>query len=405
MKNISRCVPALLIGSAFAGAGPALAQTRQTYLDVSGGVGYASNAALQPGGDTDSFFVRLSANGVHAWQTERSSSRLSAFVEHSTYGGGNLDSKQIFDLNGDTSYAVSETVQLFGALGFSGDFGGQLSTRFTGPPSFPETPPVITPPPPLTPSDPELFGLTGRQYRLTGQIGAAVRPTEREQWSFAASASHFFFSGSSSGLDYWTYGGSAGYERQVSERSSVGLRLAVQRSEFPGGVSATVLNPQVTFRTRFSEVWDAQAAVGVSYSDEDRGAGSDKNWSLSLDGSLCRTFENDRLCARASRYSQPSATAQLVQTTSAGVDWSRRLGQRDNLQLSANVVRSSGLELLGVPLRPTYYTAAGSYSRQFSPRLSGGVFVNARKLTQAGPDPKADFSGSLFVTYRFGDIR
>jgi hypothetical protein len=32
------------------------------------------------------------------------------------------------------------------------------------------------------------------------------------------------------------------------------------------------------------------------------------------------------------------------------------------------------------------------------------VNVAARKLTEAGPDPDADFSASLFIRYRFGDV-
>jgi hypothetical protein len=37
--------------------------------------------------------------------------------------------------------------------------------------------------------------------------------------------------------------------------------------------------------------------------------------------------------------------------------------------------------------------------------LFGGINLSGRKLTQNGPDPKADFSGSLFIRYRFGDVQ
>ena len=55
--------------------------------------------------------------------------------------------------------------------------------------------------------------------------------------------------------------------------------------------------------------------------------------------------------------------------------------------------------------RTTYYRAAAAYTRRISDRWFGGVNLAARKLTQAGPDPKTDFSASLFLRYRLGDLR
>jgi hypothetical protein len=53
----------------------------------------------------------------------------------------------------------------------------------------------------------------------------------------------------------------------------------------------------------------------------------------------------------------------------------------------------------------SYYRAAAGYTRRISDRWFGGVNLAARKLAQSGPDPQADFNGSLFIRYRFGDVR
>jgi hypothetical protein len=55
--------------------------------------------------------------------------------------------------------------------------------------------------------------------------------------------------------------------------------------------------------------------------------------------------------------------------------------------------------------RSNYYRAAADYTRKIGNRWYGGVNVAARKLTEAGQDPDADFSGSLFIRYRFGDVQ
>ena len=419
--RLNRTLPLLLAGAAFLGTAPAGAQSRQTYVDLSAGVGYSTNPRLSAGDDVDSVFGRLSAFGAHSWQTERSATQFSGFVETSFYGRGEPDSTEIFNLGASTQYQASETVSVFGSASFSGDFGGQLSTRFLTAPFQPTAPATQVPPsqqatpalpaqptvqlPPLTVTDPFLFGIQGRQYQASLQAGLAIRPTEREQWNISANLQRYFFSGSLNDQDYWVYGATAGYERQVSERSSAGLRVSVQRSDFSGGRATTFITPQATFRTRFSEVWDAQLAAGFTYTDEDSVVGDDQSFGLALDASLCRALENQRICARASRYNQNAGGATLLETTSAGIDYSQRLGEFDTLQLRADVVRSSGFEVLGQESASTYYTAAGTYSRRFGERLSGGILVNARKLNQFGTDPKADVGGSVFLSYRLGDIR
>ena len=117
---------------------PAFAQTDQAseeaspqrasidFLDLTASLGYSSNPFLRIGDSKSSVFGRVSARGVHAWNTELSSSSISAFVEGSTYFN-DYGLKSIFAVNGNTSHQVSETVRVFGSAGVSGDLSGQLS--------------------------------------------------------------------------------------------------------------------------------------------------------------------------------------------------------------------------------------------------------------------------------------
>jgi len=55
--------------------------------------------------------------------------------------------------------------------------------------------------------------------------------------------------------------------------------------------------------------------------------------------------------------------------------------------------------------RASYMRAVVNYSRKIGDRWFGGVNFSARKVTETGPDPDADLAASIFVRYRFGDVR
>ena len=97
-----------------------------------------------------------------------------------------------------------------------------------------------------------------------------------------------------------------------------------------------------------------------------------------------------------------------ARTIDVGVDYSRQLGADDSIRLAVNASRiSSPVIFTTFPTfsRATYVRGAADYSRRIGNRLFGGVSVAARKVTRDGPDPRADFSGSLFIRYRLGDLQ
>jgi hypothetical protein len=373
-----------------------------SYIDLTAGVGYSSNPFLEFNGD-GSAFGRVGVRGVHAWSSERASTSIAGFAEGSTYFN-KYDFKSIFSVTGDTQYQVSETVRAFASGGVSGDLSGQLSNRFLYVPPVPEVPDTTLPPPPVTVQDPDLFSFAGRQYRLYGQAGAGIRTGPRTNITLSGGGSRVWFTGT--GLnDYTTIFVNGAYNHQLSARTSIGFSVGADRTNYDNSNDhSTIISPRLTLSTRLSEYWDVQGGIGVSFSRFQRDGESDHSTSLVFDGSICHSSETERLCGRIARSSQSLSRAALSNSTSANVDWYKKLDDKQTVQLSAGVTRYVTDDQLTSNFKSHYFRVAASYSRKINDRLSGGADVSGRWLRQNGPDPDGDLTGSLFLRYRLGDL-
>lgn len=401
----SRLACALLAsGLLFAAPGSAGAQT-QTYVDLQGGLGYSTNPLLQIGDGVSSGFARLSAFGYHGWRGERSETSLTAYVENSSYFS-RYDDQQLFSLNARTKSQVSEKVELFGQLGFSGDVGGQLNSRFFGPPlqELPLDPAV----PPTTDIviDPDLAALTRRNYRVTGQGGATVALSARDYLSTALGLQRVFFSGSDDASDFTNYNSVAAWQRRVNERFTFGARVIADYTDYTAGRSILTYGPQLTASNRLSEALEVSGAVGFVRTERDLGVagGKDNSLDFAFDVSLCRNLQYDQLCLTAARRTQSSFIGAAPSSTSINGSYARQLSAADTLQLSLNLTRTDGVDDLGLG-RQTFYSVGGSYDRKINQRLSAGLQLTGRKLSRLGEDPKSDVGASVYIRNRFGDVR
>jgi hypothetical protein len=402
----SRRLPALALATtSLALAVPAFADTTDS-IDLQAGAGYSSNPGLRLNGQSAAF-GRISAFALHGWHSERGSTSVSAYIENTTYLK-TYGSKQLFDLKAHTNQAVSQTVTVFADLGFTGDFAGQLSNRLTGPPPPPEP---GNPFPPTT-NNPDLFGLSGRQYRITGQGGASIRVSPKDTASLSAGAEHLWFTGRSSPPSYNVYYGSAAYDHELSERTSVGGALYLQRQDFAGSDYANVINPVLTLHTNLAQSITASASVGIMNIADHHAGETTHSTTASYAGSLCDTTEHSRFCGRIARNAQSALGAGVgnvsgepAVSTVASVDYFRRLTADSSVQASISGVRySSAATVDGNRFRTTYISAVGGYDRKVGKRLSAGVNVGLRKVYQAGPDPDADLNGSVYLRYHIGDL-
>lgn len=383
------------------------AQDRTTYIDLQAGLGYSTNPLLFVGDSTGSAFGRISAYGFHGWSTERSSTSLTGYVENNTYFR-RYSNQQLFNLNALTSKRFSPAVTISANLGFSGDSGGQLSSRFF------EVPvgalPINQAPPgnALVIVNPDLAALNERQYRINAGLGGAFALSPRDALSTTLAAQRVFFSGGGNDLDYNLYDASAGYQRRLSERVSAGVRVIGSYTDYRSGGSITSYGPQATIDARLTADWQLAAAAGFVRTKVDQGpqiAADNDSIDLALDGSLCRNLEFERICARISRRTQSSVLGAAPVSSSISADYSRRLNARDQLQATLAVVRTGRVEIESVGGAQTFYSFAGSFDRRISDRLSAGVSAVARTLQTAGPNPKADLGGTIFVRHRFGRVR
>lgn len=380
------------------------AQTKRsaTYLDLTGSLGYSSNPFLNFADDSGSAFARLSARGVHTWAGERGYTSVTGFVEGTSYFN-DYGLESIFAITGNTQQRVSEKVTLFGSAGFSGDLSGQLSNRFLYTPTLPEIPDPTIPPPP-TVTDPDVFTFSGRQYTLYGQAGASIQTSARGSVSVSGGVQRIMYS-SDLLNDYTTVFGDVSYNHSLSERTTIGIGVNADYTDYENSSDhSTIINPTLTIRTRLSEYWDVNAGVGVAFSKADRLGGSDSATNLSLDASVCHSGDSERLCFRANRYSQAASRAVLTTTTSAGVDWYKKLDEKQTIQVNLSYVHYNSDAQIVDDFNSNYFNFAASYSRFISPRLSVGADVGARALRQEGPDPDTDLSGSVFIRYRLGDL-
>jgi hypothetical protein len=381
------------------------------YLDLQVGAGFSSNPRL---GFTSrsSAFGRVSASGVHNWSTERSSTTIHGYVENTTYLRG-YGSQQIFDVGANTSYTASPTVSLYGGIDLSGDINGQLSNRLL---SNPSGPPVIPDPGnPLPPPStvPNVLGFNGHNYRLNGQGGATIRTSELSSVTLTAGAQHSWFTGRKD-ANYTSYFGSVGYSRSISERTSLGGTLYLQRQDYSNGGWANVVNPTLTLHTQLSETMTADGAVGVLYIEQKNAGIKDHNVSPSFSGSVCNNGTISRFCVRLTRDASSAldtrvanlGTRATIHTTLAA-DYYRQLSATDTIsaQFTGTHYTSSGSSSLNTPrLSTSYFSAVAGYDKQVGHRLAVGVTGGVRKLFQVGPDPKTDVNGNVYLRYRIGDL-
>jgi hypothetical protein len=352
-------------------------------------------------------FGRIALHAVHTRQTARSTTVLSGYAENLVYTG-RYGAQQSFDLNARHSTAVNEKLRLFGDLNASYDKGGQLDTRFVGVPDIQILPGTPGNPPQLLPPGGDFLSITGRRYQLSGDVGAQVALSVHENLTISTGAERVVFRSGTVDTDYTTIPLSVAYDNQISPRTTIGARVSAQSTNYNGPSHTELITPQVTGSVLLSERLTLTGAIGVSFASIDDGTSTRHSTGLSAEGGLCTKDERGSLCARVAVEQQMATVAGPVKSVSAGVDYSRRLSANDTLKLSLSADHYSTPTSIisGTTFsNSTYYRAAASYSRRLGDRLFAGADIAARKLTQAGPDPNADVSGSLFIRYRFGDLQ
>lgn len=385
---------------------------QSTYVDLEGGAGYSTNPLQQIGKSNGSGLGRVSAHAVHRRVSTRTTTVLSGYAQ-SVFYTKRYGSQQSFDVNGRHDAAVSEKLRLFVDGDVAYDKGGQLDTRIVGVPNVPLLP-GTTVPPVLLPTSNDFLTVTGRTFRTAGHVGAQWALSEREFLNLSTGIDHVVLKSAGFETRYTTIPALIGYDRQLNERTTVGARLLGQFTHYSGSGALGARNlqlitPELTAQYSLSQRLSLSADAGVSFASVDDGVRTRHSSGFSGDVNLCSAGEHSQLCARASMQDQAATSAGPARVLGVGVDYSRQLsanGDTIQFSLSANRYSNPVVILAGPALtRATYVRAAADYSRHIGNRLFGGVELAARKLTQSGLDPDPDFSASVFIRYRLGDLQ
>lgn len=383
---------------------------QSTYVDLEAGAGYSTNPQLQIGSHTGGGFGRVSVHAVHTRTSARTSTLLSAYAENLTYTN-HYGSQQSLSFFGRHDAAVSEHLRVFGDLSANYQQGGQLDSRIL---LVPNVPPLVGPPgtPVLLPPGVDFLTVRGKEYGFAGHAGAEVALSPRDDFSVSSGVERTTFHSSvSNGLgrsSYTTIPVSLSYDRQLSEHSTIGARVVAQDTEYDGPASVRTVTPQVTARTSLSPTLSLSGAVGVSFSKVDDGVTTHHSTGLTANADLCSTTERGSICASVAINHETATVAGPAKSISGNLSYTRQLDANSTLALAAGVDHFSrpASVILGQSFsNATYYRASAEYSRKIGQRLFAGLDLSARKVAESGPDPKADVSGSLFIRYRFGDVR
>ena len=378
-----------------------------TYLDVEAGAGYSTNPQLSFGSNTGSGNGYVSLHGVHTRITDRTTTVLSAFAQETAYTR-HYGSNQSLSVSARHDAAVNEKLRLFVEGAASYDKNGLLDTRIVSVPGVPALPGAPDIPPQILPPSSDFLALTGKQYYFSADAGGQLALGARDSMNFSGGVAHSVFRNGFADTSYWSVPAAIGYDRQVSPRATVGGRVGFLYTDYKGPGRIWEVTPQLTTSIRLSERMSFNGAVGVSFSSIDDGITTRHSTGLYANAALCNAGEYSSLCARVAVDQTAPTVAGPAKSVSAGVDYSRRLDANSSvaLSVSGSHYSSPGSVISGRSFSSSnYYRAVGSYTRNFGHRLFGGVNLSARKLTETGPDPKADLNASLFIRYRFGDIR
>jgi len=382
-----------------------------TYVDLEGGAGYSTNPLMRFGSGNDAAYGRISAHAVHTRITERTTTVLSGFAQGLFYTR-HYGAEQSFDLNARHDAAVNESLRIFIDGDASYDKGGQLDTQILAIPGIPLLPGTTIPPTLLAPGS-DFLTVTGKSYRLRADAGGTLALGPRDSLAFTSGIEHDVFKAGSFDTRYTSVPLSLGYNRELSPRTTVGARIVAQLTHYTGNLNTgsadtRVITPEATAQIHLSEHLTFTGDLGGSFASVDDGVRTRHSTGLAGDANLCSISERSTLCARASVQEQAATSVGPARSISMGVDYSRRLTEADTLQLSVDADRySSPLILVSSEAfnRATYLRAVVNYSRKMHDRWFAGVNLSARKVTQNGPDPDADLGASIFIRYRFGDVR
>lgn len=323
-------------------------------------------------------------------------SRLFGRVAHTEYSrryGGTTD----YSVGATALRNLSELTSITGTAGYNSSIRNGLF-------------PVLDPSIPINPNDPIAVdptagaGLAQRTEALNGALSLRTSLSARDSLSFAARGAHVRFPGSLAPNAYDSYGGSVSYSRSIGPATSIGVSFDVGHVNYVTLPSdSTQYSPSLTYSTRLAERVSLDLSAGVTISQFEQLVGRDSSTSFSGSLGLCYIGDVSRACLNASRRVSANSLSGTSTVTSFGANYSVSLSPRSSL--SGNLAYAQARALAGVGGQDSDYGYGNvSYSRQILERLSAVVTVSYSDSSNSFVNPRPNFSGSVGVRYRLGEL-
>ncbi len=242
--------------------------------------------------------------------------------------------------------------------------------------------PVLTPDLSGVNGDIGLIGLRQRRNTLSAGLSGSYAPDVRSTWNAGVNVVRSSYPDQRSGpivaSSFRTYSANMGYNRSLSELSSVGFQISASHVESEGGFDSDIYNPRLTYSRSLSERVSMNASVGAGITDDAFGT----NVSVSVDGSLCRTGERLQGCLNASRQPTVSGFGGVRVQTNVGGSLNYQVNQFTFAGLSANYshigsARNASSPLLNIDDQ-NFFVANASLQRQLGRIFSVVASVSYR---------------------------
>lgn len=429
-RPASVSLPALLLGT-IAAVMPAsvAAQTTLPSITVTAGGAYSTNPLLTESSDAAAS-TQLDIRPQVRFVDGVSEGTIGASYNRADYLSGGLGSNDGYGINGSASTRLSPRTSLgvtamydSQILGAGNGFfvpstltvpslgNGTSTTGGAVDPVVVGTAPIVVNPV-ITQSgaggisgDVGLIGLRQRRNTVQAQFTGNYLVDSRSSLSFGLNGVRSTYPGGTAQLaDFTSYGANIGYSRALSEISSGGFQLAVNKVDSARGLSSQIYTPRVTYSRSLSSRWSMTAALGAGIVSA---GSSDTNVSLSVEGSLCRVTERGQGCLTAARVPSATGLGGVSVVTSAGVSYSQRLSENLSLGIGGNINYVDGSVLRDVTDglvdsgSQDLYSADASLQRQIGRRLSLIGQVSYRRVNSSFADG-SDIGARLGLSWSAG---
>jgi hypothetical protein len=250
----------------------------------------------------------------------------------------------------------------------------------------------------------DLLSIGQRSRTISGNGTLQWAPTSRDSFYIGPQFARTTYP-NSLGADYYSYGLSGGYLRQVSAKMKVGVDLSVQKVNSKGFADSTSYQGGVRLVYDFSPIWQFDGNVGLIHQTSSFGSASS---TPGFSATLCGKYPRYNVCVEASRQSAASGFGGLRTDNRLGTNVTYDLSSRSRVHFAAvyDISQSSGIST--VPTQK-YWEISGGYSRTISPRLSGGFSGryqnrNYGSLVGVSDSTVNGYAATFDVTYKFGRI-